>query len=79
MNRDEVLAKVNDIFKDAFDREDLVIGFETTANDVEDWDSLMQMNLIEMIEDEFDIRFSMDEVAGLKNVGSMIDIIIAKI
>jgi acyl carrier protein len=79
MSRDEVLSKVNEIFMDAFDREDLVIRYETTAADVEGWDSLMQMNLIEMIEDEFDIRFGMDEVVGMADVGSMIDIILSKI
>ena len=79
MSRKEVLIQVNEIFKDAFDREDLVIGFDTAAADVEGWDSLMQMNLIEMIEDEFNIRFSMDEVIGMKNVGEMIDIIVSRI
>lgn len=79
MTREEVLSKVNEIFVDAFDREDLVIRFETTAADVEGWDSLMQMNLIEMIEDEFDIRFDMDEVVGMADVGSMIDIIVSRI
>lgn len=79
MSREDVLSKVNDIFKDAFDKEDLVIGFQTMANDVEGWDSLMQMNLIEMIEDEFGMRFDMDEVVGMENVGSMIDIIISRI
>lgn len=79
MSREEVLSKVNEIFIDAFDREDLVIGFETTAGEVEGWDSLMQMNLIEMIEDEFHIRFEMDEVVEMENVGAMIDIIITRI
>lgn len=79
MDREAVLSKVNEIFKDAFDKEDLVIGFQTTAADVEGWDSLMQMNLIEMIEDEFGMRFDMDEVVGMENVGSMIDIIISRI
>jgi acyl carrier protein len=79
MTREEVLSKVNEIFSDAFDREDLVIGFETTAADVEGWDSLMQMNLIEMIEDEFNMRFGMDEVVTMADVGSMIDIIISRI
>ena len=79
MSREDVLSKVNDIFKDAFDNEDLVIGFQTTANDVEGWDSLMQMNLIEMIEDEFGMRFDMDEVVGMENVGVMVDIILSRI
>lgn len=79
MSREEVLSKVNAIFIDAFDREDLVINFQTTASDVEGWDSLMQMNLIAMIEDEFNMRFSMDEVIGMENVGAMIDIILSHI
>lgn len=79
MSREEVLNKVNEIFIDAFDRENIVIDFDTTASDVEGWDSLMQMNLIEMIEDEFNMRFDMDEVVGMKNVGAMIDIIMSRI
>lgn len=79
MTREEVLDKVNDIFKDVFNREDLVINFETTAKDVEDWDSLRQITLIEVIEDEFNMRFTMDEVVGMENVGSMIDIILSRI
>lgn len=79
MSREEVLNKVNEIFIDAFDRENIVIDFDTTASDVEGWDSLMQMNLIEMIEDEFNMRFDMDEVVGMENVGAMIDIIMSRI
>lgn len=79
MSKEEVLSRVNEIFKDAFDREDLRIGYETTAADVEGWDSLMQMNLIEMIEDDFDIRFSMEEVINMQNVGAMLDVIITKL
>ena len=75
MNREEILSKINEIFKDAFDDESLEIGESTTANDIEGWDSLMQMNLIEMIEDEFEFQFTMDEVAGLKNVGSIVDVV----
>lgn len=79
MSREDVLSKVNEIFVDAFDMEDLKVNFETTAKDVDGWDSLMQMNLIEMIEDEFDIRFDMNEVVNMKNIGEMVDIIISKI
>ena len=78
MSREEVLRKVNEIFVDAFDKKDLVISCDTTCSDVEGWDSLMQMNLIEMIEDEFNMRFDMDEVLKMANVGAMIDIIIAR-
>lgn len=75
MNREEILSKINEIFQDAFDDESLEISESTTANDIEGWDSLMQMNLIEMIEDEFEFQFTMDEVAALKNVGSIVDVV----
>lgn len=78
MVRNEVLEKLNAIFQDAFDRTDICISFDTTANDIEGWDSLMQMNLIEMIENEFDIQFTIDEVVGMEDVGVMVDIIIER-
>ncbi len=79
MTKEEILAKINEIFQDAFDDEELVVTAATTASDVEGWDSLMQMNLIEMVEDEFDFQFSMDEATGLKNVGDMVDVVAAHI
>ncbi len=78
MTREEVLDKVNDIFKDVFNREDLVINFETTAKDVEGWDSLKQITLIEIIEGEFNIGFSMEEIVEMADVGKMVDIILQK-
>lgn len=79
MSREEILVKVNEIFADAFDRDDLEITEATVASDVAGWDSLMQMNIIEMVEDEFEIRFEMNEIVGLKNVGDMITAIAAHI
>ena len=79
MTHEIILNKVNDIFKDVFNREDLVIDFSTTAKDVEGWDSLQQITLIEEIEDEFNIRFTMDEVVEMADVGAMIDIILSRV
>lgn len=79
MSREEVLTKVNEIFVDAFDDETITISYDTKPSDIDGWDSLMQMNLIEMIEDEFDMRFDIDEVVTMENVGSMIDIIMDRI
>ena len=79
MSREEVLTKVNEIFVDAFDDETITISYDTKSSDIDGWDSLMHMNLIEMIEDEFDMRFDIDEVVTMENVGSMIDIIMDRI
>ena len=75
MSREEILQKVNEIFWDVFDDETLEIVEETTAADIEDWDSLTHITLISEIENEFDFSFSMKDVLGMQNVGEMLDII----
>lgn len=78
MNRAEVMAKVEEIFKDVFDDDDLVLTDETNAEDIEDWDSLEQINLIVNMESTFSVKFNLEEVNQLKNVGEMVDMICEK-
>ncbi len=79
MNREEVYAKLNEIFEDVFDDEDIVVSDNTTADDIEDWDSLEHINLVVEIENQFGIKFNMGEVNSFKNVGEMVDAILNKI
>lgn len=66
---------LQEIFRDIFDDEDIVLTRETTAQDIEDWDSLAQINLIVAIEKEWRIKFKLDEITDLKNVGEMYNLI----
>ena len=75
MSREEILGKVNDVFHDVFDDDSIVVVESTTADDVEDWDSLMHITLISEIESAFGMKFQMKDVVGMKNVGEMLDII----
>ena len=75
MKREEIFNKVQEVFRDVFDDENLVISDETTASDIEDWDSLTHITLISEIEDTFNYKFSMKDVLGLKNVGEMITLL----
>lgn len=75
MERKEILEKLNDIFHEVFDDDSLVITEATTAKDIEDWDSLTHITLIAAVEDEFDMKFAMKDVIGMKNVGEMVDIL----
>ena len=75
MDRREVNERLNAVFRDVFDDDDLSVSDETTADDVDGWDSLIHITLIAAVEDEFDIKFSMKEIIGMKNTGDMIDII----
>ena len=74
MNRTEILEKLNEVFHDVFDNNDIVVT-ETNANDIEEWDSLIHITLISAVEDEFDVSFDMKTVVSMKNVGDMIDAI----
>ena len=73
MTRDEVLNQTQDVFREVFDDKDIIITDETTAEDIEDWDSLEHINLITAIEQHFKIKFTMSEATRFKNVGGMID------
>lgn len=75
MSREEIFKTLNEVFQDVFDDESLEVSEETTAADVDGWDSLTHINLIASVEDEFDIRFDMKAIQGLKNVGAMVDVI----
>lgn len=75
MNRTEILEKLNEVFHDVFDNNDIVVTEQTNANDIEEWDSLIHITLISAIEDEFDVSFDMKTVVSMKNVGDMIDAI----
>lgn len=79
MSREEILSRVNKVFREVFDDEEITVTFPTTAADVEGWDSLRHITLIEAVEDEFDMRFKMNEVTGMKDVGEMVDIIASRI
>ena len=72
---DEIFERLNTVFRDFFDDEDIELDEETTADDIEDCDSLNHITLMAAVEDEFGIRFTMGEVSGMKNVGEMAQII----
>lgn len=75
MSREAIYEKLTEVFMDVFDVEDITISDATTAADVEGWDSLTHISLIASVEDEFDIKFDMKAIQGLKNVGEMVNII----
>lgn len=79
MEYEEMFSRVEGVFRDIFDDEQLAITRETVADDLEDWDSLNHINLVTALESEFAIRFALGELQGLKNVGDMLDLVQQKI
>ena len=76
MDRKQIMIQLNGIFRDAFMDSALEISEQTSAKDIEDWDSLMQITLITAIEKKYGVQFSLDDVLGLENVGRMVDLIL---
>lgn len=70
-----MLSEIQSVFREVFDDDTIVIARETTAADVEQWDSLMHVTLMVHIERQFGVRFSSSEVSGLKNVGELVDLV----
>ena len=79
MSREEVFEKLDEVFRDVFNDESIHVTDATTANDIEDWDSLEHIYLVVAVEQKFNIKFNMGEVASFKNVGEMVDVIMEKI
>lgn len=78
MNKEELLNIVQEIFRDIFDDESLIIDLTTNSSDIDDWDSLNHINLVVAIEKEIEIKFNFEELALMKNVGEMLDLILKK-
>lgn len=75
MNTNEIYDRLNVIFQEIFERDDLMVSAEMAAVDIEEWDSLNHINLILAIEQEFSVKFALGELDELKNVGSIVDMI----
>ena len=78
MERKDIYPKLNEIFADVFDIDDINVTDETNSSDIEEWDSLANIHLIIAIQKQFGVKFSSAEIIGWKNVGEMIDSIIEK-
>jgi acyl carrier protein len=79
MDKKDVLSQLHPIFHDVLDNEDIVLTEATTANDVEEWDSLSHIQLIVAIEKHFKIKFTSKEMLSWENIGEMIDSIIKRL
>ncbi len=76
MTREEAFERLNRVFREVFDDEDIVVTDSTTAEDIEDWDSFEHINLIVAVEEEFSFKIPMGKTVTMKNVGEMVDIIL---
>jgi acyl carrier protein len=74
MTQAEILAKMQTVFDDVF-LDDVKVTPELSADDVEEWDSLLQISLVLGVEKAFNVRFRVGEVEATKNLGEFADLI----
>ena len=79
MNRAALYEKLTELFRDIFDDDSIIVGDETTAADVEGWDSLTNIRLILAVETAFSLRLSASQVSALAKLGDLVDVIEKKL
>ena len=79
MERNDILARVEEIFRDELELDELKLTDETTADDVVEWDSLSHIQLVVALEKDFGIKFSSREILSWDNVGDLVDCIQKKL
>jgi len=78
MTREEALTQIIEVFKDVLDDDSISLNEETTASDVEEWDSLNHIQLVVAVEKKFKVRFTSKEIQSWSNIGEMITCILSK-
>ncbi len=79
MEREALLTKLGEILGEVLENDNLRLTEATKADDVQDWDSTNHVRFLVAIESEFGIRFDVDEIGGLENVGQLLDLVKSKL
>lgn len=79
MDRKIIMEKIQDIFRDVFDDEELVVEDSTSSDDIEEWDSLSHIQLVVAVEKTFGLKLTSKEILSWEDVGEMADAIHAKL
>ena len=79
MESEKIISEITPIFRKVLDNDSIILNLETTANDIEEWDSLTHIQLVVAIEKHFKIKFTASEIQGFKNVGEMCNAIASKV
>ena len=78
MDKNVIYEQLTEIFREVLDNDEIEIKAETNAEDIEEWDSLANIQLVVAIEKQFGIKFNSAEIMNWKNVGDMVDCICSK-
>jgi len=79
VTNEEVLARITNIIRENLDNDEIILTAETEASDVDGWDSLAHVRIMVAIEEDLNVRFTTDEITSLKDVGSLIALVQARV
>lgn len=79
MEMNEILKQVNEIFVDLFEDDSIILKPETSAKDIDGWDSLTHMQMITSVEKHFKVKFELNEILAFKNVDDMCKLVQKKL
>lgn len=79
MTREELVIEVQTIAREIFMKPDLVLTDEMNAANVDTWTSLSFMQFLTAVEEKFGFKYKMMELLKLKNMGAVIDSVVAKV
>lgn len=79
MDRNLIMEKIQDIFRDVFDDDDLNVTDTTSSDDIEEWDSLSHIQLVVAVEKSFGVKLTSKEILSWEDVGEMADAINEKL
>ena len=79
MTREEVFTKLTDVFRDVFDNDNIVLKEGTVSSDIQDWDSLEFINIVVAVMETFKIKFSIEDLKKLDNVGQLVTLILERV
>ncbi len=79
MTRDEVFTKLTEVFRDVFDNDNIVLKEDTVSSDIQDWDSLEFINIVVAVMETFKIKFSIEDLKKLDNVGQLVTLILERV
>ena len=68
----DVQGKVMQVVVNIFQVSPEKISTKTTSDDVEKWDSLNHINMIQALEQEFGVRYDEEQVVSMLSVGEII-------
>ena len=79
MEKKELMDKLTEIFREVMDNDEIVLNDETTSDDIEEWDSLSHIELIDVIGKELGVKITSMEFRGWENVGEMVESLLQKL